>query len=69
MTLIEQPAPEPAAPAPTPACGNCSYFQPLIDAGMGQCLRYPPQMLGTGNARGAFPQISTADWCGEYSNK
>jgi hypothetical protein len=44
-------------------CGNCRYSMLMIQGSPehGICRRYPP------NVDGLCPEITIADWCGEYA--
>jgi len=60
------PARPPAVSAPKPGCQTCRHLQPapsFFDNGIGHCRRFPPHQ------RYRYPEVTAADWCGEYSAK
>lgn len=49
----------------TAQCGTCRHFLFVGSSPIGACKRYPPMPLGSDGQ--AVPQVSPADWCGEFS--
>lgn len=57
-------------------CGVCVYFTlptgnlKLLtrqrNSAEGICRRWPPQSLGHSSERAVQPEVSKADWCGEF---
>lgn len=58
-------------------CNNCIFYKSYGDSG--ECRRYPPQrhtaqaQLHSGekylDSRSNFPNVSPAEWCGEFREK
>ena len=50
-------------------CEHCKYFDPYYtEAEEGNCRRYPPAEIAEHDSvlYGAWPVVSSGDWCGEY---
>lgn len=46
------------------ACGSCRFFQQFNGSESGTCRRTPP--VRTPEHSGTWPQVRSADWCGEF---
>ena len=45
-------------------CGNCRYYEAVVETPAGVCRRYPPQMMTAVSAH--WRHVSNEDWCGEF---
>ena len=45
-------------------CGNCRYYEAVVETPAGVCRRYPPQMMTAVSAH--WRHVGAEDWCGEF---
>jgi hypothetical protein len=57
--IVRAEMPEDPIKSPRESCGGCRFAN-IVGIGSMRCRRMPP------DARGGFPTVRSADWCGEF---
>lgn len=47
------------------SCANCKFWR-TNDFKFGNCLRFPPQQIGSNGDNYVFPKTTSKQWCGEW---